>query len=514
VERVVFVTEPLLSPDFVQFQIVVPLLERLKDRFELAVAAPRISREVAAAIEARGITAIDAGSRFLPLRHPRDEMPPFVWSWIRDTFARSNRRALSRALRDERGLRVNISMTSAVESDCWFVQSRPLGPALDVMGRSVRGGLGLALLAASSAVGLADLHHLRTMARHARQMYSSTHHVAHWFRSQGITVRGVLPVYYLPHFRPTTRNPTRDYVVGYLVKETDTTALRLLCDSGIPVRLFGSKSADWVRGTLQLDKYPNVKVLGYLREEQLRELYSNALATVFPFTEESFGLIPLESMACGTPVLTYRRQGPAETVLDGATGWLVDTPQQMVRWAVRLFQHGYTPSFVSACLRRARDYHIETITTGWVGLLKAISAGEAAPPPVQPPRVPIEAWFPVTPTAGRIRRPRARWPVSNATAYGLPIGHPVAIQATLSGAIALGQDSSAIEAAPVGGPSARPLTQPVSDRSATFVVGVSDRALAGMGGSSTSESVDESGRFGETVDSSASETEVDQGSRP
>ncbi|MEV4488558.1 glycosyltransferase [Micromonospora coxensis] len=58
--------------------------------------------------------------------------------------------------------------------------------------------------------------------------------------------------------------------------------------------------------------------------QRLRELYWGAKCLLFP-THEDFGIIPVEAMACGTPVLGLRRGGVLETVLDGETGFLVDS---------------------------------------------------------------------------------------------------------------------------------------------------------------------------------------------
>lgn len=58
--------------------------------------------------------------------------------------------------------------------------------------------------------------------------------------------------------------------------------------------------------------------------ERLRELYWGARCLLFP-THEDFGIIPVEAMACGTPVLGLRRGGVLETVVDGETGFLVDS---------------------------------------------------------------------------------------------------------------------------------------------------------------------------------------------
>jgi glycosyltransferase involved in cell wall biosynthesis len=75
---------------------------------------------------------------------------------------------------------------------------------------------------------------------------------------------------------------------------------------------------------------------------------------VFPFSNEPFGYVPLESMSCGTPVLTYNREGPSETVVDGQTGWLVGSPEEFVRVGSRLWKLGFDRGrFQDACLQRA-----------------------------------------------------------------------------------------------------------------------------------------------------------------
>lgn len=64
---------------------------------------------------------------------------------------------------------------------------------------------------------------------------------------------------------------------------------------------------------------PLIEFYGFRSGDELLDLYANAKATIFP-GEEDFGLVPLESMAAGTPVIAYRGGGALETILEGETG--------------------------------------------------------------------------------------------------------------------------------------------------------------------------------------------------
>jgi glycosyltransferase involved in cell wall biosynthesis len=63
---------------------------------------------------------------------------------------------------------------------------------------------------------------------------------------------------------------------------------------------------------------------GNVSDEDLARLYNTAAVTVYTPIREPFGLVPLESMACGTPVVAVREGGMQETILDGQTGFLVE----------------------------------------------------------------------------------------------------------------------------------------------------------------------------------------------
>ncbi len=73
--------------------------------------------------------------------------------------------------------------------------------------------------------------------------------------------------------------------------------------------------------SLQRRAGPNVQFLGWQSDEKIRELYRRARGLVFPGLED-FGLVPVEALACGCPVIAYGRGGVTEVVEDGLTGVL------------------------------------------------------------------------------------------------------------------------------------------------------------------------------------------------
>jgi glycosyltransferase involved in cell wall biosynthesis len=73
-----------------------------------------------------------------------------------------------------------------------------------------------------------------------------------------------------------------------------------------------------------------VTYVGEADAEMKRELYGAAAALLFPICwEEPFGLVMIEAMACGTPVIAFRRGSVPEVVESGVTGFVVDGPEEM-----------------------------------------------------------------------------------------------------------------------------------------------------------------------------------------
>lgn len=104
--------------------------------------------------------------------------------------------------------------------------------------------------------------------------------------------------------------------------------------AGVPIQLGGvyHEVAQPYRAVLEpeLLRTPGARCLGELGHAQKLELLSGASALLFPITwEEPFGLVMIEAMLMGTPVIAFRRGSAPEVVEEGVTGFLVEDEQEM-----------------------------------------------------------------------------------------------------------------------------------------------------------------------------------------
>jgi len=66
--------------------------------------------------------------------------------------------------------------------------------------------------------------------------------------------------------------------------------------------------------------YPDVKFVGAKRGQELAKYFAMADVFVFPSRWDTFGIVMIEAMACGTPVAAYPCQGPLDVIDEGITG--------------------------------------------------------------------------------------------------------------------------------------------------------------------------------------------------
>jgi glycosyltransferase involved in cell wall biosynthesis len=81
----------------------------------------------------------------------------------------------------------------------------------------------------------------------------------------------------------------------------------------------------------------DVEFIGEIGEHQKNEFLGNAAALLFPIAwREPFGLVMIEAMACGTPVIAFRNGSVPEVLQDGVTGFVVDSEREAVEALARL----------------------------------------------------------------------------------------------------------------------------------------------------------------------------------
>jgi glycosyltransferase involved in cell wall biosynthesis len=77
-------------------------------------------------------------------------------------------------------------------------------------------------------------------------------------------------------------------------------------------------------------QYPDVTFTGFKTGLDLARYYANAEVFVFPSKWETFGIVMIESMACGTPVAAYNCQGPKDVIDQGVTGFMVEEKEGLI----------------------------------------------------------------------------------------------------------------------------------------------------------------------------------------
>ena len=83
-------------------------------------------------------------------------------------------------------------------------------------------------------------------------------------------------------------------------------------------------------------QYLDVEFVGFKTGADLAEYYRRADVFVFPSKWETFGIVMIEAMACGTPVAAYPVQGPEDVIDEGITGCLNEDLKQAVKDALML----------------------------------------------------------------------------------------------------------------------------------------------------------------------------------
>jgi glycosyltransferase involved in cell wall biosynthesis len=354
---VTILSDPLMS-DYGSGRPSVLIAKEFSKHYKVTIITPTISPHLSEKLHRSGIEVVDLGIN----SHFNDQSIQYFEFWIREASLSLN----SRKMQCKYAM-LNFGNTLLAPSYAWYAQG-PVLAALAIMNSSFPMKYRLGYFAMRDLLIEIENRFLKEIRSITDRVVANSNFTKAQYQRLGIKVDAVIPEPIdLDIFRPSTSNPSRDYVLSYLGKETDLLVLKKVAEGGLKLKLFGTKFPDI---TKTLTNAPNIEILGRVDDNELADFYSNALFTIFPFTREEFGYIPVESMACGTPVLTYGVQGPGETVLDNATGWLVNSPQKMVVKANELWHRKDFYHMATACQWRANGYAASKVAAQWMELLE------------------------------------------------------------------------------------------------------------------------------------------------
>ena len=129
---------------------------------------------------------------------------------------------------------------------------------------------------------------------------------------------------------PQPVRPSYLAVLGRIAPEKGVDrAIRIAIRCGIPLKIAAKvdrADQDYYDEVIRpMIDHPLVEYIGEINDGQKSDFLSGAIALLLPIDwPEPFGLVMIESMACGTPVIAYNRGSVPEIVEDGLTGFIVE----------------------------------------------------------------------------------------------------------------------------------------------------------------------------------------------
>jgi glycosyltransferase involved in cell wall biosynthesis len=144
---------------------------------------------------------------------------------------------------------------------------------------------------------------------------------------------------------PFSPNPKGDYLafLGRISPEKrPDLAIEIALRAGLPLKIAAKvDKADQDYWDEEIEPLvaanPSVEYIGEINEKQKADFLGNALAMLFPICwPEPFGIVMIEAMACGTPVIAFRAGSVPEVIDDGVTGFVVNDVEGAVEAVSRI----------------------------------------------------------------------------------------------------------------------------------------------------------------------------------
>lgn len=155
------------------------------------------------------------------------------------------------------------------------------------------------------------------------------------------TVHHGLPRDLLP-FQPSASRGYLAFLGRIAPEKGPDLAIEIAAKAGMPLKIAAKvdrvDEVYWKKKIRPLvEAHANVEFMGEIAEQEKASFLGEASALLFPVDwPEPFGLVMIEAMACGTPVIAFNRGSVAEIVEEGISGAIVDTVDQAVAAARRI----------------------------------------------------------------------------------------------------------------------------------------------------------------------------------
>ena len=345
------------------------LAEALVEKgYKVAIISPIMSKNVEHHLNMLGMTALNLHARLFAKKFGLS----MLWfeAWGREALFRLNSRHVNTVISR---VTINFSHTLVVPSTFWYLQG-PTSSALKDMEDELSTTYKSAYRILKPALEYIDRRLAQNMHGKTKFVLANSNFCASLYREWKIEACGVIyPPVDCKLFRPKASKPSNDYVVTYFGKETKFSVVKAIADQGVKIKAFGFKAPFVPRS---VTTHSNIDFVGKIPVNELADLYSNALFTLFPFTHEPFGYIPVESMACGTPTLTFGTQGPGESIVNAYTGWLAKSNWEMIGLAVELWKKGYSQEIRRNCRKEAAKFDRSTYVRRWLEIVRKSESAE------------------------------------------------------------------------------------------------------------------------------------------
>lgn len=177
----------------------------------------------------------------------------------------------------------------------------------------------------------------------------------------------------LSHYReePHDKDGHLGFVGRIAHEKGPLTAIEVSRRTGLPLRMAAKVDPTDVRyyeEEVAPQMGAHVDFVGEITEKEKPAFYAGARATLFPSDwPEPFGLVMIESLAAGTPVIALRRGSVPEVIEDGVTGFICDDVDEMTDAVTRIGE--IDPE---ACRRGAERFTAERMCGGYVDVYRSL----------------------------------------------------------------------------------------------------------------------------------------------